>query len=360
MGDALVRAHRQDGEQVVRRVEHQPVGLGAVFHRHLLDGLVLVQRGQDVEALEHPVHQKAGLVGGGVVLRVAVCVQVVDADLVAGVGAVQHHREVALAVLVVPGHQVGPVLEGAGLAAHAVAAVKLGARALADHHVGVEQVVGARGVAGQHLAHVVLLGGNDLFEGVEAEGVAEHQVKVPGGGDVFDAHAHRVHEVGAGAADLFGLGVHHVDEVLLAAAAHIVGDDHGRVGAAVHQHGVQQVAQGVGLAGADVRHLHALAVKFVLHIAGHGHGDGIQLVLILLQQQNGGHHLGGAGGGQRLVAVLFVNDDVGVQIDHIGPGGGHLKGRGEARGRGGQGQQPGQRRKGQQKGDGFFHIDFSL
>ena len=58
----------QDGEQVVRRVDHQPVGLGAVFHRHLLDGLVFVQRGQDVEALEHPVHQQARLVGGGVVV----------------------------------------------------------------------------------------------------------------------------------------------------------------------------------------------------------------------------------------------------------------------------------------------------
>ena len=210
------------------------------------------------------------------------------------------------------------------------------------------------------MTHVVLLGGDDFLEGVEAEGVAEHQVEVPGGGDVLNAHAHRVHKVGVGAADLLRLGVHHVDEVLLAAAAHIVGDDHGRVGAAVDQHGVEQVAQGMRFAGADVRHLHALAVKFVLHIAGHGHGDGIQLVLILFQQQDGGHHLGGAGGGQRLLAVLFVNDDVGVQVDHIGPGGRHVKGRSEARGGGGQGQQPGQRRKGQQKGDGFFHIDFSL
>ena len=259
-----------------------------------------------------------------------------------------------------PGHQIGPVLQGAGLAAHAVAAVELGACALADHHVGVEQVVGARRVAGQHLAHVVLLGGDDFLEGVEAEGVAEHQVEVPGGGDVLDAHAHRVHKVGVGAADLLRLGVHHVDEVLLAAAAHIVGDDHGRVGAAVHQHGVQQVAQGVGLAGADVRHLHARAIEFVLDVAGHGDGDGVQLVLILLQQQDGGHHLGGAGGGQHLLAVFFVNDDVGVQIDHIGPGGRHVKGRSEARGGGGQGQQPGHDRKGQQKGDGFFHIDFSL
>ena len=76
------------------------------------------------------------------------------------------------------------------------------------------------------------------------------------------------------------LVVHHGDEVVNAAAAHVVGHDVGGLVAAGQQHGVEQVAQALRLAPADIGRgcVGALLPNQVVDIARGGQADGVELI----------------------------------------------------------------------------------
>ena len=344
-GAALAQQQRH---HIVGRVEHDGVGLGRVDDAALGDGLGGIQRRGDGVGGEHPVHQGAGLQQGGAA-----------ALLVGGVGHVEHYADVAFAVLRVPAGKVLPLAQAAGLAAAGVGAVV--AAAGTDHAVGVLDDVGARrGVVGVG-AHIVGGRGHDLGHDVVRGQRAQNQVGVAGRRHVAFVQAAGVGEGGGGAADGRGFLVHAGDKVIDAAAAHIVRHDVGGLVGAGQQHGVQQVAQRLGVAAADVgcRGVGRLFPDQVIDIPGRGERDGVQLVLVAFQQQQAGHHLGQAGGLELGLAVFLIDDDVGVEVDDVGSRGRQGRGVGGKgavlpfrRCRHGQHQRQHQRA---QQGAEFFH-----
>ena len=217
-----------------------------------------------------------------------------------------------------PAREVLPLAQAAGLAAAHIAAV-VGA-AFVQHFVRVLDHIGPGGSVAVVGAHIVAGGGHDRGEDVVGCQCPQDQVGIAGSGDVVGIQTAGVGKGSAGAADAGGFLVHHRHKVINAAAAHIVGHNVGSLVGAGQHHGVQQVAQGLGLTLTDVRRggVGRLLPDQVVDITGGRHADGVQLVLIVLQQQQGGHHLGQAGGLQRGLAVFLVDHDIGIQVDHIG------------------------------------------
>ena len=125
--------------------------------------------------------------------------------------------------------------------------------------------------------------------------------------------------MGPRTADGRRLIVHHGHKVVNAAAAHIVRHDVGGLVGTGQQHGVEQIAQRLGISPADVRRgsIGGFLPDQIVDVAGCRHRDGVQLVLVLFQHQQTGHHLGQAGRLQLGIAVFVVDHDVGVQVDHI-------------------------------------------
>ena len=149
-------------------------------------------------------------------------------------------------------------------------------------------------------------------------GRAQQQVGVPRSGHVAFIQTAGVGKDRACAADGRGLVVHHGHKVVDAAAAHVVGDDIGRLVAGLDLHRIEQRAQRVGLAAADIGAGGAFAVKVIVNVGRGFHRDRVQLVLIVFQQQDHGHQFCQAGRLHRRLAVLFVNDEVCVGVDDIG------------------------------------------
>ena len=354
MGDGAVTVRREDGVHTVGRVQAQGVGLGGVLHLHLGDGLAHVQGALQRKAVVHPIHQLAGLVQGRALGGVGVGVAVLR--------AVQHHADVGLTVLHMPAGEVLPFAQAAGFAALGVAAVIIAAEGGGDHHIGGADVVAAVHIAGVQ-AHVVQRGLDHFLEQVKAHGVAQNKVHIPRGGQVALVQAAGVHKHGVGAADVLGAGIHHGHKVGGGAAADQLGHRQGGLVGAGQHHGVQHLAQGAALAGANVRIGAAVNINIVLHGVGDGGGGIVQVVTVFFQQQNGRHQLGQAGGLVLSLAVLFIHDDVGVGVYNVGRGGRNLKIGGKAHRRGGQGKHAGQQHHCQQAGQStfqFLHVDNSL
>ena len=164
-----------------------------------------------------------------------------------------------------------------------------------------------------------------LDKGVILHRSAQQQVGIPRRRDVAFVQAAGVGEGGAGAADGFSLRVHHCDKVVDAAAAHIVGHDVGGFVAGLHLHRIEQRAQGVGFAAANVSTGSPLAVEIIIDIPGRGDRDGIELVLIVFEQQDHCHQFGQAAGDKRGFAVFLVDDEVGIEVDDVGGLGRNLK-----------------------------------
>ena len=217
-----------------------------------------------------------------------------------------------------PPGKVLPLAQAAGLSAAHVGAVV--AAALVKHFIGALQDIGAGGDIAVVGAHIVGGGSHDRGKDIVRRQRTQDEVGIAGGGDVVGVQAAGVGEGGSGAADTGGFLVHHRHKIVDAAAAYIVGHDVGGLVGAGQHHGVQQIAQGLGLALTDVRRggVGRFLPDQVVDIAGGRHADGVQLVLIVLQQQQGGHHLGQAGGLQRGLAVFLVDHDIGIQVDHVG------------------------------------------
>ena len=216
-----------------------------------------------------------------------------------------------------PARKVLPLAQAAGLAALGVIPV---VAAVGDEFVGVLQDIGARRHIAVIDAHII--GGRAHNGGKDVIGRqgAQNQVGVPGGGDVVGVQAAGVHKGRAGAAYGGGLIVHHRNKVVNTAAAHIVGHDVGGLVAAGQQHGVQQIAQAVRLAPADVsgRGVGALFPDQIINITRRSQADRVELVLIAFQQKQRCHHLGQARSRKRHLAVFVIDNDVRVEVDHIG------------------------------------------
>ena len=143
-----------------------------------------------------------------------------------------------------PARKVLPLAQAAGLAAPGVVAV---VAAVGHELVGILDDIGAGRRVAVICAHVVAGGGDDRGEHIVGRQGAQDEVGVPRRRDVVGVQPAGIDKRCARAAHGLRLVVHHRDEVVDAAAAHVVG-----LVAAGQQHGVEQVAQALGLAPADV------------------------------------------------------------------------------------------------------------
>ena len=148
-----------------------------------------------------------------------------------------------------PARKVLPLAQAAGLAAPGVVAV---VAAVGHELVGILDDIGAGRRVAVICAHVVAGGGDDRGEHIVGRQGAQDEVGVPRRRDVVGVQPAGIDKRCARAAHGLRLVVHHGDEVVDAAAAHVVGHDVGGLVAAGQQHGVEQVAQALGLAPADV------------------------------------------------------------------------------------------------------------
>ena len=196
--------------------------------------------------------------------------------------------------------------------------------AVGDELVGGLDDIGPGGRVAVVRAHIVAGRADDRGEHIVGGQRPQNQVGVPRGGDVVGVQPAGVNKRRAGAAHGLSLVVHHGDKVVNAAAAHVVRHDVGGLVAAGQQHGVEQVAQALRLAPADIGRgrVGALLPNQIVDIARGGQADGVELILVIFQQQQRRHQLGQAGGGERRLAVFLVHDDVGVEVDHVGSRGG--------------------------------------
>ena len=167
--------------------------------------------------------------------------------------------------------------------------------------------------------HIVFRRFDDGAEGLVLHGIFADKVEVIGGGVVIVVrHAVRIDKMGAGAAQLGSLCVHHGYEVV-DAARHSNGQNiGGLVGGGDHQ-AVEQILD-----------VHLLAYLNVLIAAagvqslpcGGACGDYfIQRQLAFadcVQRQCGGHHLCDAGGVHFLVGVQIIHDVIRVHIHQNG------------------------------------------
>ena len=300
----------QQGHHAVGGVELQGVGIGGVFDRDLRQRLVGVQRGLDGKALEHPVDELGGLVQSRAAVGIAV--------IIAGVGALHDAEDVGCPVLVGPRDiaLIAAVVLVGHHVAHAAlhgAAVEPAAAGLVQGHV----------LAQQHKALGVLFlgrhreggGGGDLLEGIKAHQVAQDQVHVHGGGGVAAVQPAGICPGAVGGADALGEGVHLAHPARQVAARELVGQTHGGLIGVARHHGVKGFPVGKGLARAHV------GVVGVVDIVrdGKGHRECVvQLVGIVGQHQRNGHIFRQAPGGHLLLAVFFIDDDVGVGVHDIG------------------------------------------
>ena len=122
---------------------------------------------------------------------------------------------------------------------------------------------------------------------------------------------------GTGTAQLCGTGVHLLDEGIQA-AAHVPGDDAGRVVGTGDEQGIQQVDAAHRFPDAQA-HGGAVGVLDILELLGQigGHRDLTVQVLAAFQQQQGRHHLGQAGYIAGLVGILGQQRLAGIGIEQV-------------------------------------------